>query len=525
MWHIILGRLVWMNGMEYIYIYIKRRVDRDNWITFVTAFVTGMLCHGYVYMGNYPTYGGLHSLVKRGSAFIRETRWLSSIIVLLDGKVTMPFFLGVVATFFWSLSIVFIIKILNQTSRFSKTLTCLGFMTYPVIASLNSFLYMADLFAISCFFAVLGVYFWYKNDERIKALNSLWSVLFFSACFAIYQPILGVALVLILICIGFELTRTDSINEVWRRIFEAIVYLVAAAILWLLGDFIFKKLLSIETVSQDLSISINSIIDGIIRCYKETYNFFFVNSFFSRTVGKIGIMSICLLVFVMIGYGIYSIRGKKLFKLRLLLILALMAVYPLAASYVFIILPNTEAVNRQFFAHILLIPLAITLAERVAFSETVKEPNMLSRIICLLVTGITICMSIFFAEVDNTAYMNASIRYERDYSLALRLVDRIEANSEYVEGMPVMIVVGDDYSYKHRASESKLDIFIPGMDQVGTTSMHNLSGIKNFVETFIQSDINIEWHQTDSEIMNTIPKWPATDCIRVIDGVMYLRLS
>ncbi len=50
-------------------------------------------------------------------------------------------------------------------------------------------------------------------------------------------------------------------------------------------------------------------------------------------------------------------------------------------------------------------------------------------------------------------YMNTSVRYEWDYSFELRFVDRIEANSEYIEGMPATecIRVIDGLMY-HRLS-------------------------------------------------------------------------
>ena len=133
---------------------------------------------------------------------------------------------------------------------------------------------------------------------------------------------------------------------------------------------------------------------------------------------------------------------------------------------------------------------------------------------------------VFYGVIDNIAYMNAHMQYEKEYSLMVRVVDRIENTEGYEPGMPVMIMIRNGYKQLYGGTlEAELDQYIPGMEQRGWGYLSTPEGIVHFIDEFIQTDMNITWVEVDEEMLEEMRVWPSNECILVRDGKLYVWLT
>lgn len=512
--------------MDSIFSGIYKKFDKECRFAFIATFLVGFICHGFAFTGYYPNFGSLGVLIKRGSGLFKESRWVSAALAILDGKAAMPFLLGAFSLVFWALSVVCIIRIFDMHSKSAIVLTAACFVCSPVVASMNSFIYMADAFAASTFFACAGA-LCYKNVRNEKNLKDMClGIICLICCIATYQPALSVALIIIFIRVGIDTVEEDSLKAIWTGIGKALVMVVLSVAGWYLCDTIIHKLLHIESVVSSMSFN---PFAGILSCYKGFVWFIFTGTFMSRLPGRIIVFADIIFVVVMLICRAKVLKEKNLSIVRCIMILGLIALSPIAANYTFIAMPDTAVVCRLFVAEIFffLLPVIICSKWGEEFAAN-ADPDSIYRYMCIGVTIFAVGTTIFFMEVDNTAYMSAHLKYEKDYSLATRIVDRIESHPEYEKGMPVMIYVGAEYIYGSQIGTGDLDQFIQGMNQQGGQLMYNLTGYTNFIDLFIQNNLNIEWHdinQISQDGIDKMERWPSNDCILVEDGVMYIRLS
>ena len=121
------------------------------------------------------------------------------------------------------------------------------------------------------------------------------------------------------------------------------------------------------------------------------------------------------------------------------------------------------------------------------------------------------------------AWVNAHLQYERDYSLAVRILDRVETTPGYYPGMQVNIIQNDGYNTYDGTTKNILAEFIPNMEQRGYGVMATSEGIRNFMNEFIHARVEIRDGGVNAEI--GLEAFPSLNCIKILDGQLYFRLT
>ena len=121
--------------------------------------------------------------------------------------------------------------------------------------------------------------------------------------------------------------------------------------------------------------------------------------------------------------------------------LGCVAVIPFGATVVSIISPET-------FYHLILrscwclfFVFVLALAERLTLS-TAEVFNHMKKAAMVIVTIFSMLLIFEFSKMANIAGYNQHERYEKSYSLCVRIADRLEQTEGYEHGMPVAILGG-----------------------------------------------------------------------------------
>lgn len=508
---------------------VRMRLGREMEIAGISTFIFGLLIHLMVYVNHLPAYSGLNLFLNKPAWHALEGRWFTAILALITSGVTLPFFLGIFSLVFWAVSFAIIVKLFGLKSYTSIVLASAIFISFPTVAAMNCYLYSAHVFAVGVFWACLGVYFFRENTVQNTKKNDVMGVLSLVVALATYQEVLSVAMLLIFCITVFEILDGKRIKKIWLQIGRySFLILLSLGIYY----FTFKAYLYLAHVDsyRDFSVTLKTIGKGIIKCFGGAYWFLGWGSVFSLPIGRI-------VIFLVFGFIICSISGIFLYKwkeydnkfCRIIMLGGLGILCPIVASYAFVVSPDEARTYRRFLAYVIFFILPVIICEKYEddyIELLTRNENRCRGIVQQGVAVLSLIMILFFGVVDNIAYMSSHLQYEREYSLVVRVVERIEATEGYEAGMPVIIMFNKPYDYLYgHTMESKLEEYIPGMEQHGWGFINDLTGFKNFTDQFIQTNMNIQWEKTDPEILKDMNKWPENNCTLIRDGKLYMWLT
>lgn len=489
------------------------------------AFVIGLFSHMFVYVNHYPAYSGLYSfLIDEPSTFLWQGRFLTPIISSLDGQATLPWVLGLTASFLWAMVALCVTRIFELTNRFNIFVISAMIVTFPVVAACNTYLYMADIFSCASMFACLGVLAW-KKGSKIK--YCIISILCYLGCLALYQPMLSIAITCIVLMGAFRIIAEENVWDTVKQLIRAVMCLLLAVAIWYGIYYMIQVVTNNSGNTIGTSLSISTILYGAFMCYRNAKWLLFDGTYFATSVGRVVVIG-TLLAALLEGIIFIKRMLKSNLVWRIIILIALVVIFPLSACYVFLQMPTTDVVSRLFMAYSLVFVLPLILADYNSAGRDEKEtvPQKNRRILAGYLATIIAFISIaFFVVTDNTAYMNAYMSYEKEYSFAVRLVDRIETHPDYEEGMQIMIISSGNRKYNGNEQPAMLSRYIVGMEQDGNDFLIDIMSIRAFIKQYIHADLNIKWIQTDEAIKEELTIWPDNDCIKVIDGVMYIKIS
>ena len=133
-----------------------KAVDEKARLAFISSLLAGIVCHLLVIVGHYPAYSGLTLFINSGTTQLAEGRWLAALIMYLNGVATLPVLVGIEMLVSYSLASTVLVKTLELKSDFLIVAFSIIFITFPVIAGRNSFLYMSDCYGMAVLFACAG---------------------------------------------------------------------------------------------------------------------------------------------------------------------------------------------------------------------------------------------------------------------------------------------------------------------------------------------------------------------------------
>lgn len=506
---------------------LRKTIGNEAELGFKSTFVFGILVHLIVFTNHLPTYSGLFGFEGYALPHALEGRWVSAFLKSTIGVVTIPFFLGMISLFFWSLSFAVIVKIFKIKSSTAVVLMSAIYISFPTVAAMNQFMFMSYCFAAGTLLSCLGVYMFLRGQKVTDMVGILCLVF----AIASYQAVLSVAMVLIFTLVAFDiLDGKIKIKEIWLRIGRySLLLIISLAIYYI----VFKSYLHIGGLEsyRDFSITAESFFRGVIKCYGGAYWFLGWGSVFSHSIGQIiVILTVALIVIMVGGLLVNKLCEYNNKAIRVLMLLGLVILCPIVANYAYLVSPDESRTYRQFGAYVIIFCMPILLCERYEgdFKGIQLKLNIIFfRVLQSFAVMLALVSSLFFGVVDNIAYMNSHIQYEKEYSLALRVVDRIENTEGYEQGMPVIMMFREGYfeGLYNGGIEAQLDKYIPGMEQCGWGYLSTSTGFQYFINEFIQTDINFTWEPIDDDMYREMNKWPENGCTLIKDGKLYLWLT
>ncbi|MEL7604342.1 MAG: glucosyltransferase domain-containing protein, partial [Bacillota bacterium] len=235
------------------------------------------------------------------------------------------------------------------------------------------------------------------------------------------------------------------------------------------------------------------------------------------------------------GLGVAILREKRLNWQRILLLVLLIAAYPLAGNLIYLMAPAAEVHLLMVYGmvYILLAPLA---AAEYAGTLTAEGPArgkiyaVLRALCCWVIAGTLAVTAFGYAVYTNAAYLKMDLSYEQAYAYSIRLVSAIEGADGYAEGMPV-VLVGEALGESGQKANPELD----ALQMAGVADMkelvnsysygHFLRRFTGLASPVYTAGTDVSARYAALESVERMSAYPAQGSVLVIDGHIVVKFA
>ena len=140
-----------------------------------------------------------------------------------------------------------------------------------------------------------------------------------------------------------------------------------------------------------------------------------------------------------------------------------------------------------------------------------------------------LCITYNFIIVDNIAYFNAYYKFEKSYSIAFKISEKIETFDGYNINMPIAIIgMPDSEKYPSTNITRNITYGITGTEGnlTATKTEHYRTILSNYLNLNVvpaDSGLIDEIRKTDE--FKEMPTYPDEESIKIIDNILVVKLS
>lgn len=508
--------------------------DLNKRIALITAIVVGIITHITMMTETIMSQDGIWNSMqysRAGDWVIALGRWGIELAGRLNNFVAIPSITTMLCLFLMAVSTVFIVDIFNFKSKYSALFTGMIMVVSPCLTATMLYVYTSVAYCVNMLLAILAIWFIYKF--KYKKIGIVISALCFMFSLSIYQSYMGVTVGLCIMLSIIELLKDNSkIKDVFINIGKTVLAVLSGGILYYILTMLILNLTGIDmaTYKGAESFGIKEIFaslgTNILNTYKNFVEFFFKDVIVYNTNYRRDIwytfFFIGFIVTFIAKLAILKVESKKEKIFKILLASLMVLLMPIGLNIINIVAVGTEIYALTATQMILVIPFVLALVESLEILNSIKW--------IILISCMCICGTYYLS--DSASYSALKLTYNQAYSSTMRVFDRIETTPGYEKDMPLLlagIIGNNNYPrtmnlYGYTIGELANNTVFHGTygGQIGTWI--------NYMRVFFGLDIQMcdpdtYYRIVTGEDYKDMEMFPAEDSIRIIDGVVVVKLS
>lgn len=496
------------------------QMDRRYKTAFISAFVIGLLTHLYMLTNKFPNHDYPYNVY--GDQFrwpLMLGRWFLEPATAVSSHFTLPWVNGLLSVFYVSVAAAFIVGIFRVKNTVPIVL-CAGLLvTYPAFADTMGFIFTADGYMMAMMMACAAVWCW-QNGKGIYSY--VLTAVLLGLTTGIYQAYLSFAIYLILMRIILDiLEQKYTDKELMKKIGRALLcgiggvgfYYVMQLLVMRAAGSSFADYMGISSAGlPGIGMILHTLAKDII-----SFAELFIGSNGTFTLFEMANGIFILLLLGMYGYIVFS---TKLYRRRLQAVLFVAAnLLLIPAAYLWDFL-SADVVYRllMLYCVVLFYLMAVVLADRY-MPEWFGNAYLFFNIVLIFNFGL----------IDNIGYYNLNLCWEQTYAAAVQMQDRLQQLEGYEDAEEVMII--GTLQLKNGNRRDWIMDRIPPM--IGVEDV-NLMRNQDFIVSILNNDLGMVLDGVNGEMREELLEsktvqemgcWPAADSVRMVDGVMVMKLQ
>ena len=515
---------------EGLLLFYRTKLKKEYKFAFVSTFLIAMLIHIYKFVNTLPNHDSVYNYYSDQN-ILGSGRWALSLACGISSYYDLPWIIGLFSCVFIALTVVVIVALLKMKNPVLIGLTGALLAASPATTETFFFLFTADGYMISMFLAALAVYFT-RMEETRKSRWLLSGVCLCVSC-GIYQSYVSFALVLA-VCYFIDALLDDrhSKQQCFRWVLRQVVVFGAALAAYFVIWKLCMRFSGIEAnayqgISEVGTISAGLLVNGLLQSIATTIRFFVQWDVFEHGFTLYAVLNLLVLA-ALAGELFLACLKSGLFKRKwavVLLVLCLAALIPFGCLWHFVSAQvEYRAIMLQCYT--LLFVLTALLYEKWAKKPAARD------LVCLLLTLVVFSNALS----ANACYFYMHFCYERTYAEGVEMMMDIHDLQDEYE-FDKIAVVGS------RAQELQFENFDPETGKMlNVGKFHILSRMLQksllfdsvHVRLFLEATFGLELETVtdaqrsilaDTEEVKAMGSWPANDSMKVIDGILVIKLS
>lgn len=506
-------------------------------LAFIVTIIGMLTTHFYMFLNKIINHDDVNRLLvgDTDAAKIQHGRWAGVIFDHVSGSsVSIPYIIGMISTLSVAAACVVLISLLDVRKRISIVLICLLICTFPVSANIFLYNYIADIYFISLFLALWGIWLirqtkWWQRGAGIILLTL--------SC-GCYQAFWCVGIGVLFICFLFDfLEEKEDKRVLGKKAIKCIVMAGTSMALYLAINKVIQGATGFDAIAyQGLNTmgkfqGLLGMIKVIIVTYFEFLSFFYIKGFFTNSL--IMIIINIILTFLTILMFVKKGREKRRTFFYWMVVLLIICTIPIASNLISIASQNQTHVLMQYA---LLLPYIICLV--LLEYDDKKEAESAGHSVIRAATYFMIICVIYKGYVtDNEIYFRQQLNYEATYSYTLRLLYRIEEFEGYTPDMKIALInetpqINDHITIMQENYPDDMEYFEYLNDMVGTeprTFVKRANDISDFCKYYHGYDLKLTDINSLPDLAETdefleMDTYPRTNGMKIINGVLVIKL-
>ena len=518
-------------------------IDKRIKMCFLSAFICGLFAHIYALTNHLYNYDELWHTPTGFGTGLEVGRWALSITVwiqkvLFDDCFTIPFINGMLTIILYAVAACFVVSALDIKDEFYAIIVGGLMTTFPALTCRMFFMFTTHYYAIGIAMAAAGA--WIIAKKKLNILKVTVAIALTVYGMAIYQANFATAVcILVGNLLVWFITENVELKTAIKKCINYVLYLGACMALFLAGSKIAlsitgKQMETYENLDKMGQLSVDQLIEGIIRCYKTFFKLPIIDvySMNPNRIVKIAFL-ICFLVFLYTFVKVWMMKKEVYLKVLVSLVFA---VLPIAVNLIIIMAISSGTMYSIMVYEIVfvfIISIACLEAIRTCNSDITAIPNkmVIDKVETLLnsVTAvmlvITVITYIWFA---NGNYLAMEYTNQHDNAYYQTLMTQIKSVDGYHADMPITMIgkpVVDSTYTRQDMIGGTFNISGKSSTNINAYSSWNImTRVLGYDPVNRNSDEEEEYFRGLDEVVN-MPCYPSSGSIKIIDDTIVIKFQ
>ena len=495
-------------------------------VTFLSALLCGLAAHGTGLMNKISYQDDIYNLFGFG-ATVTSGRWMLHILAWLEGllfgtgNTSLPLFNGLVSLVCVGLAGGMLVHLMQIRRRVYCALLGCVMAVFPVLTALFAYMFTSHPYLIGMLMMTVSACLICREGPWWSRLAG---ILLGGASIGVYQAFLPLLPSVILMYDLKMLTRgEEKIGGFLRRAGIQMLCVLGVLLFYFAANRFFLAKFQVELssymgIDQMGSMSVSSFLTRCGRAYRE----FFAPARDQATDMYPGSLRI-LHGLLMAAEGLLALRlvfvtGKRSGGKAVLMAL-LFALMPLACNLIFVM--SEEVHSLMVYGQVMQAVLAVWLLDQAEFRPVrARQAVSLAASLLLAVEGV------MYIRFDNQCYLKDTFRQQQAFSYYTTLITQIKSLEGFDPEMELCVLNAWYTKDPTIYSLEELDFIHLNTYEGGSGDFMHMTR-----EYFLQNwlGFKVRWYGGTELYSNpevqAMPAYPAEGSIRIIDGVVVVKLS
>lgn len=497
---------------------------KKSWKTaFYAAFLACLLVHLYKFTNTLPNHDSFYN-VYTDQNMTASGRWFLTYVCGISSYFDLPWLNGLLSAVYLGITAAIVAEIFDLTNPVVIVLTGAILAASPCTTETFFFEFTADGYLLGLLLSALAACLSCKGTGLGR---NLLSCLFLCLSCAVYQAYVSFGAVLCICYLVHQLLNSKmTVRDAWKWIGRhVLIYVIALAAYYGLWKLILlvtgQEATSYQGISGVGQIRLSTLIGGAVKSVINLGFFFLEWNIFEHPITLYAALNIVFLLCFAAVIIVAMIKGGMIRKPAALwtVIFALVSTVPLISVWCLL----SDGVSyRPMMLHSVCVYYIFSL---ILFDKWVK-PEIST------IFGLFMAVVVFnFALMANISYFYLDKCYEKSYYMGSQMMEDIEETVRESDGQIEEIAfVGNRYAavdISATAIGNRIHMLSTLLEE---DLLYDHEHVYLYLHNVFNLDISLAKYSLvqefeNSKLMQSMDSWPSENSMRVVEGVLVVKLS